>query len=321
MKTGQPVVLIVDDDPTNIDILVDTLNSTYDIIIAKTGIQAIDRVEARLPDLILLDIMMPEMDGYELCRRLKADEKTRNIPVIFVTAMSDADDEFRGLELGAIDYLVKPVKPPLVRARVENQLKLRYAMLELERLNRLALDANPNTGLPGNNSITRAISAAIDNQEAVCVVYADLDHFKAYNDTYGFARGDAVIRFTAATIRSGLDSFGQAAAFIGHIGGDDFIFIIPSDICRTACEEIIDQFNGGVTAFYEPEHIRTKGTFSVNRVGKKIRYPLLSISLAAVDLANRPFSQYLQVTDACAEAKHVAKGISGSAFFMERRKQ
>jgi len=133
MKNKEQKVLIVDDERYNINILADILKSQYKTIVAKNGEQAMKRVMSENPpDLILLDVMMPEMDGYEVCSRLKADTRTRDIPVIFITAMSEVEDETRGLELGAIDYIAKPVSPPIVRARVKNQLELKMARQELE---------------------------------------------------------------------------------------------------------------------------------------------------------------------------------------------
>jgi putative two-component system response regulator len=128
-------VLIVDDTETNIDILLETIGDLYDVTVAMDGPSALELVEAAQPDLILLDIMMPGMDGYEVCERLKADRKTRGIPIIFVTAMNEVENETRGLEMGAIDYITKPISPPIVLARVKNHLELKLAKEELENQN------------------------------------------------------------------------------------------------------------------------------------------------------------------------------------------
>ncbi len=128
------MVLVVDDTEANIDILVETLGDDYDVSVAIDGESALESVESEAPDLILLDIMMPGMDGYEVCRRLKADERTRNIPIIFVTAMSEAEDEAKGLSLGALDYITKPFKPSLVKSRVQNHLLLKRHQDHLEEL-------------------------------------------------------------------------------------------------------------------------------------------------------------------------------------------
>ncbi len=135
-KSEKQRILIVDDERFNINIIADILGPEYQIAAAMTGEQALKRARSKnRPDLILLDVMMPEMDGYEVCRRLKSDERTRDIPVIFITAMTEDDDEFRGLEIGAIDYITKPVKLPIVKTRVRNHLKLQSVMRELAQKN------------------------------------------------------------------------------------------------------------------------------------------------------------------------------------------
>ena len=312
-------ILIVDDSRTGIDILVAALCSEYETYVAKSGREALLRVANNPPDLILLDIVMPEMDGYEVCRRLKSDGRTKDIPVIFISAMKESDDEYHGLEIGAIDYLVKPVHANIVRARVKNHLTLRFAMLELERLNKLALDANPNTGLPGNNSVAKAISDAILNETPVCVIYADLDYFKAFNDKYGFARGDDVIRFTAGLLTRAVAESDIRNAFIGHIGGDDFILMVDSEKCKGVCESIVSRFDESISGFYDEADSEAKCLLSLNRKGEPVEFPLMSISLAGVDLTQRSLTQYLEVNDACAELKKKAKAIPGSSFCIDRR--
>jgi putative two-component system response regulator len=127
-------VLVVDDTETNIDILVETLGDAYDVSVAMDGESALEDIAERAPDLILLDIMMPGMDGYEVCEKLKKDDATKNIPVIFLTAMTEAQDEAKGLALGAVDYITKPFGPELVKSRVRNQLELKRHRDNLEEL-------------------------------------------------------------------------------------------------------------------------------------------------------------------------------------------
>lgn len=135
----RPRILVVDDTPANLRILSDALRGEFELALAPSGARALEiALSEEPPDLVLLDIMMPEMDGYEVCRRLKADERTRDLPVIFVTAMAEAEDEAKGLELGAIDYLAKPVNPALVKARVRNHLALRQAAKLREDVERIA---------------------------------------------------------------------------------------------------------------------------------------------------------------------------------------
>jgi len=314
-------ILIVDDEKINIDLLVNLLKNYYDLMVARSGEKAIKLAKSKYPpDLILLDIIMPEIDGYKVCQNLKSDHKTRDIPIIFVTAMCDDDDEYRGLGMGAIDYITKPIRPAIVRARVKNHIERYLALRELERLNKLALDANPSTGLPGNNSIAEAITQSLDNKRDVCVIHADLDHFKAYNDKYGFARGDDVIRFTSDTLKHILMLSKSDDIFIGHIGGDDFVLITPSSSCQQVANSIIQRFDDGIRQFYDDQDLENNGIVSVNRAGEQQSYPIMSLSLSGVDLSKRSFTQYIEVNDVCAEVKKVAKSTPGSCFFMDRRK-
>jgi PleD family two-component response regulator len=181
-------ILIVDDEKINIDILMHALKDEYRIVVAKNGEQALEKIKTVKFDLILLDIVMPGMSGYNVCKKIKENDISADIPVIFITSLSDELNESEGLEIGAIDYISKPFSLAIVKARVKNHLRLRDAMKELEHLNKLALDANPNTRLPGNNSILKEIKRILDSGLSSVVIYADLDNFKAYNDKYGFAK-------------------------------------------------------------------------------------------------------------------------------------
>ena len=314
-------ILIVDDIVENIRILTSLLQEKYQIFFAKDGYTALQLAKVKQPDLILLDIIMPEMDGIEVCRKLQGDPKTRGIPVIFVSAKGEEVDETKGFEAGAVDYIIKPISPPVVQARVKTHLRLRQAIAELERLNTLAMDANPMTGLPGNKVVTDRIKEALDNKENVCVIYADLDNFKAYNDNYGFAMGDDIILYTSQVLKKALNAFDLANGFIGHIGGDDFVVIIPSEQVEHFANYIISVFDESVGQFYNAEDLAGGGIRAKNRQGEIQKFPLMSISLAGVDLAFVDYSQYLQVNDACTEAKRVAKRLPGSAFFRDRRRK
>ncbi len=313
-------ILIVDDASDNIKILIELLRGEYVIYFAKNGLKALELAVSVKPDIILLDIIMPGMDGYEVCRRLKQEKATADIPVIFISSMNEVGDETKGLGLGAVDYITKPISPPIVKARIKNHLKLGKAMYELRRLYSMALDASPLTGLPGNNSIANRIESALNQREDVCVIYTDLDNFKAFNDKYGFAKGDEVILFNSVVIRDALEKEGIEDAFIGHIGGDDFVIIVPSDKVKNVTADIIRLFDTGIIDFYNAEDKKNKCIISFDRKGMSQTFPIISISMAGVDLSNSLYSQYIQVNDACSEAKKRAKTIAGSSFVMDLRK-
>ncbi len=313
-------ILIVDDEKTNINILMNTLKDDYKILIAKNGEQALERIANDTIDLILLDVVMPGISGYEACRKIKENSKTSDIPVIFISALSDETNESEGLDAGAIDYIIKPFSMAIVRSRVKNHLKLRDAMKQLEHLNSLALDANPNTRLPGNNSIMREIERVLNRELPMSVIYADLDNFKAYNDIYGFAKGDEVINYTSDVLRTSIDAEKCETSFLGHIGGDDFVLIVPDHNLHNLLERIISTFNSGILNYYSEEDIERGCISTTARNGAITDFPLMTISLGCVELSGKRFRRYIEVSDACAEAKKMAKQIPGSAFFIERRR-
>lgn len=314
-------LLIIDDSTNHIKILISQLTNSYELFFATSGKEGLVLARKLEPDLILLDIVMPEMDGFAVIERLKADVDLKEIPVFFLTSHGEDDFETRGLELGAIDYITKPFNPAIVRARIRNQLKLQDMMHELSHLYSLALDANPITGLPGNNTIAKQIEHHLNGNSAVCVLYLDIDNFKPFNDRYGFARGDEVIRFTATTLQLLVKSQACDINFIGHVGGDDFIVIVNADMGQTLSQEIIRSFDKDVLSFYNRQDIQNRCIHSINRRGEKQVFPIMSISIAGVDLTNRNYVTYLEINDACTELKTKAKAIPGSIACFDRRRE
>ncbi len=321
MNNQKPKILIIDDTIEHIKILISLLEDMYDIHFAKNGSQGMELLPAVFPDLILLDIMMPGMDGFEVCKKIKETKQWKEIPIIFISAQGADKDETEGLKLGAIDFITKPFSPAIVKARIQNHLQLRAAMLELERLYGLALDASPLTGLPGNNSIAKRIEKGLHLKEQVCVIYADIDNFKPFNDKYGFIRGDDVIRFTAETIKEAHEKANIADPFIGHVGGDDFIMVTPLNHSLFIAQEIIKQFDSGILSFYNRQDMEQRCIHSTNRQGKKQVFPIMSISIAVVDLSNNRYTTFLEVNDACAEMKKIAKATPGSTVYFDQRKE
>ena len=315
-------ILIVDDVPENIRMLMEILKDDYATIPATSGQMALEKADlSPQPDLILLDIMMPEMDGYETCKKLKENPKTRDIPVVFITAVLESQGDAKAFAVGAGDYVTKPFNPTTVQVRIKNQLKLRQANLELQRLYKIALDANPITGLPGNNSIRERIRGLINSHSSHFVLYADIDHFKAYNDAYGFVRGDEVIYFTAALLQEAIAINNHDDAFLGHIGGDDFVLLVPKKSLEKTLNFIIHTFDHKIPSFYTPEDAEQGYIQTKSRRGKMCKRPLLTISLGVINVAWSGYKHYLEVNDACAEVKKKAKQIKGSSFFIDRRKR
>lgn len=320
MTTNKYKILIIDDEPMNIKVLSSLLpKSHYKIMALTEGTKAFDLIKkGSVPDLILLDIVMPDMDGYSICRALKEDETTKDIPVIFISSMNNIGDEEKGLSLGAVDYITKPFIPSIVLARVNTHIKLSRSLTELKRLYSLALDSNPLTGLPGNNSITKRIEKVLHEREKKCVLYVDLDHFKEYNDKYGFAMGDRVLLYTRDLLIDIMKKVEVLDGFIGHIGGDDFVIVLPSDVYEHYVKELMEHFDAEIKNFYS-EKDREEGCFFIkNRAGLIEKFFFISLSIACVNLKNTNYINYLEVNDACALAKYEAKKIKGSSFYLNK---
>ena len=221
---ARPTVLIVDDERINRTILAELLQEDCRIVLAKDGSSALERVRSEKVSLILLDASMPGMDGYEVLRRLKADPLTANLGVIFVTGQTDEEDEARGLRLGAADYVAKPIRPLLVRARVLNHLKLAAQREELERHSR-------QDGLTGianrrhfDEELVRACRDAGGAVPMLGVALIDVDYFKQFNDRYGHTAGDEALRRVAQELaRSVRGPFDLAARY----GGEEFALLLP----------------------------------------------------------------------------------------------
>lgn len=227
MKNKKPTILIVDDTESNIDILLELLSIEYDIIVATEGLSALEIAREDSVDLILLDIMMPKMDGYEVCRLLKEDEQTKDIPVVFITAKIDEDSIEKGYVAGGIDYVTKPFKPRELSARIKTQLNLKFL---IERLEFIA-SYDPLTGIYNRRKFFEVAQKQFDNhKENLFAVMMDIDNFKQINDTHGHPIGDKVIKAVAQTVSDFLD----CESVFGRLGGEEF-----SIVCRSrSLEEI-----------------------------------------------------------------------------------
>jgi len=225
-RAEKPTILIVDDTPTNIQVLAEALRADYRVKVAGSGKAAFEIIARQgLPDLILLDVMMPGMDGYAVCRRLKDDPRTKDIPVIFVTAKSDPLDEEHGLRLGAVDYIAKPFHPHIVAARVQNHinLKLKTDLLELHAL----LDGL--TSIPNRRRFDDDLASewkrAHRAGSMLSLIMLDVDYFKPYNDHYGHGAGDNCLRKVAGALAEAVVRPGDLAA---RYGGEEFVVLLPA---------------------------------------------------------------------------------------------
>ncbi len=221
---GKPALLIVDDQPVILQSLYAIFADDYEVFVASNGQQALACCAVQLPDLILLDVSMPGMDGYETCQRLQATPLTADIPVIFVTASNQHDDETRGLEAGAVDFISKPVNPSVVRARVRTHIKLK---LQSDTLRRLSL-TDGLTGVANRRQFDEALlkewRRCSRSHLPLTLIFIDVDYFKRYNDCYGHQLGDDCLKAVAKALKQGLK---RPADLLARYGGEEFVCLLP----------------------------------------------------------------------------------------------
>ncbi|MBF0119888.1 MAG: diguanylate cyclase [Desulfobacterales bacterium] len=267
-------ILIVDDTPSNIKILSELLSEDYKIFFATNGEDAVSIAQSELPDLILLDIIMPGMDGYEVCRILKKeDSRTCRIPVIFITSLSQQEDEKKGLEVGAIDYVIKPFSLPIVKIRVKNHL-------DLKEYNDFLEDLSMRDGLTGihnrrrfNDYLKQEWRRALRSKRPVAIIMIDIDLFKQYNDTYGHLEGDDCLRRVAEAMNSCLK---RASDMIARYGGEEFACILPETDVNGAFS-VAESLRQKVFGLSIPHISSTVSKFVTISSGVSAKVPTLNI--------------------------------------------
>jgi PleD family two-component response regulator len=305
-------VLVVDDEEHIRRILKFQLEKNgYRVVTAENGEVALQIIKRESPDLVILDLMMPKIDGFEVCMRLRADFQTSQIPIIMLTAKSDLPDRIKGLQDGANDYLVKPYSNEELLLRVRNVIDWSSKQK----------NANPLTGFAGNKMIEKELSRRIERSEPFAFLYIDIDNFKAYNDYYGYQKGDQSILFLADIITEAVNTLGGPGDFVGHIGGDDFIVITSIDRAEFLGKRVIEEFDRGSLVLMNEEDIR-RGYLEIrNRLGEIRRVPLMSVTIALVLDEGGRIRHYAQVSDIASELKKFGKGMAGSVVVRERRKE
>jgi len=305
------LILVVDDDEDIARFVSFNLKlHNFDVMHARDGQEALEMIEKRRPDLAVVDLRMPRIDGLELTRRLRADPMTAALPVIMLTAKGLTVDKVHGLTAGADDYLVKPFDTAELIARISSTL----------RRNKEFREVSPLTGLPGNSRIRREITDRVRSGLDYAVGYIDIDRFKSVNDRYGFVRGDEFISALARSLHRAVISVGLPPAFLGHIGGDDFVIVCAPEQVRPLTERAVLDFEKTADELYDPEDAKRGYVELRDRRGNVRKAALVTLSIGvSLSVPERRFTDPLEVIAAASEMKAVAKSQPGSYVAMDRR--
>jgi diguanylate cyclase (GGDEF)-like protein len=303
-------VLVIDDDPDVLGFVSRSLEAEgFEVRTSGAGRAGLIAATAAPPDLVLLDLSLPDVDGYEVLRSLQAGAATSQVPVVLLTVASSVEELVRGLDAGADDYVTKPFAIEELIARVGSVLRRSKSLREL----------SPLTGLPGNFRIAAVLQSRIVSGEPLAVVHADLDNFKAFNDHYGFMRGDNVLKFTANTLIDAAVEIGDPSAFVGHVGGDDFIMVMDPAQAERFCKEVMQRFDDGILDFYDPQDAMRGSVDVIDRRGERHAFPIVSISLGVATNLRRSFASEWEASAVASEMKEHAKSEAGSSYRVDRR--
>jgi PleD family two-component response regulator len=303
--------LLVADDNEDMRLMLRDLfrASGHEVAVVADGLEALASIKDREPDLVVLDNSMPNMTGLEVCRRLKENPFTARIPVLMLTAQSGVENKVEGFTAGADEYLAKPFDPRELRVRVSALLRL------VQREG----DRNPTSGLPGGRAIDAEIVRRVERDESFFVCYLDLDNFKPFADTFGFAIADEVIRALGAAIREASAQVNGPANrdFLGHIGGDDFIIVTESprvrafvEECSARCRDVVARAVGGDAA--------SRGTYrGLDRDGRPREFPLANVSAAVMPVRPDSWVSLAHLGQRAADAKRRAKQLGPGGLLFE----
>lgn len=307
-------ILVVDDDDEvrsyTRTILESHGFSVHDVC---DGVDAMAAIPKYSPDLLLMDIDMPRMNGFELCKSIRADLLLEKLPVIFMTGTRKAiEDRIEGLEIGSDDYMLKPFDPSELIVRIKTLL----------RRSATYLDANPLTHLPGNGTILREAQYRIDQNQKFTWLYIDLSNFKAFNDRYGFMRGNQVILFVARLLlKTMMANHGKNEhdTFVGHVGGDDFVMITAPEHAENLCRTMTAEFDGQIVQFYDPEDLQKGGIEAKDRGRNSVFFPIMKLTIAGVTNTHRNIRDIEEISTISAQVKAYVKKMEKSAFAIDRR--
>ena len=302
-------IYVIDDDDSSIPIFKELFKNDKEFKFIGIKSEQIDMALKDIQFLIIINEDSIDRDIIELCKQIRTDEDNQITPIIIVSSNTEKKHKLELLKESVEYYIRKPVDAEY----------LYYTIKNIERLLRTNRRISPLTGLPGNVQIHAELKKRLIKKEDFSVLYMDLDNFKAYNDVYGFLKGDEIIEYTAQVILKCIHEKFVENAFVGHIGGDDFIAIVPTLQVDDVCQMIIANFDHDVGKFFTDEDIERGYIEVANRKGIIEQFPLTSISIGAVIAEKNKFSNILEIGEVGAQIKHTAKTILGSCYVIDRR--
>jgi diguanylate cyclase (GGDEF)-like protein len=303
-------ILVVEDEQLIARLLKETLQiEGYNAVTVLNGEDAVQFALCETPQLIILDLMLPGIDGYEVVRRLHTYPKTIHIPIIVLSSLGEPKDKVSAFEVGVDDYVTKPFHTDELLARVR---------VQLSRVQQNFL--SPLIGLPGGCQVELAIKYKLNSMEPWSMLYLDLDNFKAFNDVYGFLRGNDMIRLVGRICQRVVRQCGNPDDFVGHVGGDDFVVVTTPERAHTLCRYICDHYKEESAALYRPEDVRRGSISGVDRKGRSYQFPLISLSIGVVNNQLWQLRSVQEVSYVAAEAKNHAKQSTDNVYHMPLRR-
>ncbi|MCX8007906.1 MAG: response regulator [Coriobacteriia bacterium] len=313
MKRTAPhkgTVLIVEDSQTLRQMTQMTLEERgYTCLTASDGATALQTLAETIPDIVVLDINLPDIDGFEVCKRIKTDPRTRYVPVIMATGLGRSGFEIMSIESGADDFVAKPIDPLVLDARIEMVIR----RMRRERF------ANALTGLPANALTEERLGFLLARRKPFGVAFFDIDGFRAFNSRYGHARGDLLIRHLAEILMEASNFAECAECFIGHLGGDDFVVTCDPEKVEDIAQHAVAAFDGSVMDFFEDDDREAGGFWLTDRAGEKHWHGPLTLSAAAIPVIERFPASVIELMDQGRDLLGYAKQQPGSFVAVERR--
>jgi PleD family two-component response regulator len=292
---SKPRLLIVEDDADIANMLrIYFTGQDFEVDLAPRGSVALDKTRSNLPNLIVLDIMLPDIDGFEVCRILRTNTRTSHVPIIFLTQKDERSDKLQGLELGADDYITKPFDIEELKLRVQRAI----TRAEQQSL------TDPRSGLPSGRLIEEQLRRII-RQDGWTLMDLRIMHFEPFKEVYGFVAADDVLRFSAMLISEVVDEFGTTNDFIGHAGGDNFIIVTSEEAARSIGQRLQERFSQEVLSHYSFLDREQGYIVAVGTDGQLQQTPLMTLAVGAVSPSEHDFADIREITELAAEARRL----------------